>query len=375
MAGVLLPEVRRAAAHWLAFCVLSAGALWLILLRDELPPALGIGLSNLALVAAMVAVQRGAEFFFRLPSRDREHFLVLAAMLVVLAVFGTGTDGNPVRVPFLTALLGAMILRTVVRVHQPMQAEFGVRVARAVHLPALMVAVASLLRSAWVFTQPADAVNFDVQMRDGPQLGLAMFAALAGVHFAYAGMLVARLSRRLVHLSRHDALTGLLNRRAMFEQLDQEWHRWRRHQSTFQVLMLDIDWFKQVNDVHGHAAGDRALVAVAECLRSTLRPTDLAARIGGEEFLVLLPSADAEAACVVAERLRAQIAAQVLVSQRGSFAVTVSIGLSAVAASDPAPESVLERADQALYAAKAGGRDQVSLADGAQVQGRRTEMQ
>jgi diguanylate cyclase (GGDEF)-like protein len=121
------------------------------------------------------------------------------------------------------------------------------------------------------------------------------------------------------------------------------------------VAILDLDHFKRINDAHGHKAGDAVLVAAAHALRAHLRAEDQLGRLGGEEFLVLLPDTEARAAAHVAEKLRAEVA-----RAPTPVAVTVSIGVAAW--DGEAPEALLHRADEALYAAKQAGRDRVMAA-------------
>jgi two-component system cell cycle response regulator len=156
---------------------------------------------------------------------------------------------------------------------------------------------------------------------------------------------------RLESLVCEDSLTGLANRRFILTQLGGLVSGARRHERELSVAIVDVDHFKAVNDRYGHAAGDRVLAEVAAALRRHLRAEDQLGRLGGEEFLALLPDADATAAAAAAEKLRASV---------GASGVTVSIGWAAWEG-EPA-EELLRRADEALYVAKARGRDCVAVA-------------
>lgn len=167
--------------------------------------------------------------------------------------------------------------------------------------------------------------------------------------------------QRLVHT---DSLTGLHNRRLFMDRLDEELRRVERHQGCLSVILIDLDHFKQINDRHGHDVGDRVLVAAAARTRSVKRATDVAARIGGEEFALLLPATDAAGALHLAERLCAAIEAidtPLMLGER--VTVTASIGVATVTGGSDAPSEVLRRADQALYRAKNGGRNQVCMGE------------
>jgi two-component system cell cycle response regulator len=160
---------------------------------------------------------------------------------------------------------------------------------------------------------------------------------------------------RLESMLREDALTGLLNRRAILSQLGGTISGARRHGHPLSVAMVDLDNFKAINDEHGHAAGDEVLVAAVRAMRAHLRAEDQLGRLGGEEFLVVLPETDEHAATRVAEKLREEVA-----GARGPVPVTCSVGVATW--DGETPEQLLRRADEALYAAKDAGRDRVIAA-------------
>ncbi len=170
----------------------------------------------------------------------------------------------------------------------------------------------------------------------------------------------------LAELARTDELTSLANRRKFSETLAFEWRRAERENTAFALLMVDADLFKSYNDTYGHQEGDRALQAIAECIKSSInRPGDLAARYGGEEFAILLPATDYTGAFHVAERIHARVLALNLRHESSPFGVvTVSVGVARMyprQAGDSA--NLLHASDDALYMAKALGRNQVAPAD------------
>lgn len=178
--------------------------------------------------------------------------------------------------------------------------------------------------------------------------------ALRTLATAISAALVQReLLQRLAHLSLSDPLTGLANRRSFDEALGAESARTRRAGGTMGLVILDVDEFKQFNDRHGHQAGDEALVNVARVLAQQARAEDLACRIGGEEFALLLPGADVATAAAVAERIR--VAVEGRATPAG--AVTVSAGVAASGGENPT--ALLALADSRLYDAKAAGRNRV----------------
>jgi diguanylate cyclase (GGDEF)-like protein len=198
---------------------------------------------------------------------------------------------------------------------------------------------------------------------------LVAFAATANPWYAiFAVPLVIPLQRswqhkELVRTARTDAKTGLLNAAAWQEAANAEASRAARTGRPVAVAMLDIDHFKKVNDAHGHLAGDRVLAALAAVLAAQLRGYDVAGRFGGEEFTVLLPDTTEVEACGIAERLRAQIAATPMLDDREGIGpalpVTVSIGVAAARPGRRTGGELIGAADQAMFAAKQAGRNQV----------------
>jgi diguanylate cyclase (GGDEF)-like protein len=182
---------------------------------------------------------------------------------------------------------------------------------------------------------------------------------------AFAGLAAQNLSNRELRQrqkktmleAQTDHLTGLCNRRAAMSRIQEEIELVREKGYSLAVMMLDLDHFKQINDVHGHLTGDRVLASVGQILRRHVRETDLAARIGGEEFLVIEPRTTLQEASIVAARIASAV------EEHGSelgVAVTISVGLTELRDSDSV-DSVLARSDRALYASKALGRNRFSI--------------
>lgn len=170
----------------------------------------------------------------------------------------------------------------------------------------------------------------------------------------------ARAQEELVRLAGTDALTGLPNRRAFDERMDEEWRRARRANAALSVLFIDVDYFKAYNDTYGHALGDDALAAVAECIAlSVRRPGDIPARYGGEEFVALLPDTHMDGALHIAEAIRARMETRAI-AHRGSTLGRLTVSIGCATASPPGlggAYGLLSGADRQLYEAKAAGRD------------------
>ncbi len=192
------------------------------------------------------------------------------------------------------------------------------------------------------------------RLRGGDRVRLGGFVA----RYVAAGDPEGSELADLARASRRDGLTGLANRRAFDEELVREVARSGRTGAPLALVVLDVDRFKAVNDGHGHAAGDAVLREVAARASAALRRGDLAARIGGEEFALVLPGADLAGAAELAERVRVAIAATPMPAGGADLAVTVSLGCATLAAGE-APEALVARADARLYEAKRAGRDRV----------------
>ena len=198
-----------------------------------------------------------------------------------------------------------------------------------------------------------DVVRSDHAEQGGDLTGLLRQVALL------LGVMLERSRRyqRVVDLSEHDPLTGLLNRRRLGSDLGTEVELTRRGRGPVAFVLLDMDHFKACNDRLGHAEGDRALIRLADAVRQGLRAGDTAYRYGGEEFALVLRRTDAAEAMVAAERLRTDLAHAL-----APWSLTVSLGVASLPGDGHDAESLLVAADRALYAAKSGGRDQVRRA-------------
>ena len=201
----------------------------------------------------------------------------------------------------------------------------------------------------------------------------ATVLALCGLTMGLSLLFGRELNRRaamqaeLAHLSYTDALTGLPNRRRFDEVFSRTWMSACRTGQPLALLIVDADHFKRYNDRYGHAVGDEVLKGLAACLRASVhRPDDLVARVGGEEFAILLPETDVEGALRIAGKLHAAISSLAVPSAGiGAGAVTVSVGLAVGPADTTSPNDLYRKADAALYAAKEGGRNQTRCAPGA----------
>ncbi len=206
----------------------------------------------------------------------------------------------------------------------------------------------------WVVSERAQAVHNNA-------LWLMVLIALMLMQALALQLLVQEQAlRQIRRLAEIDMLTGLLNRRGFEERLRRLLQRGEA--GSLVLAVLDVDLFKRINDSHGHAAGDAVLSGIGERLRSTLRPMDLAVRLGGEEFAVIWPQVEPGGEQRLAERLRELIASRPFDTPAGPVAVTISVGVARARDADEAPAALFSRADAALYDGKDAGRNAVRLA-------------
>jgi diguanylate cyclase (GGDEF)-like protein len=193
-------------------------------------------------------------------------------------------------------------------------------------------------------------------------LGIVLSLIILGGAVLIGALLTKNAETReaLEKLATTDALTGIANRRHFYTRIADEFERTRRYRRPLSIIMFDIDFFKRVNDIYGHAAGDEVLRAISTQCARAIRKHDLLGRVGGEEFCILLPETTEEAAVTVAEGLRAILARECIsVKQGQTIIVTASFGVASLTLRDETFESLLSRADTALYAAKDAGRNRV----------------
>jgi diguanylate cyclase (GGDEF)-like protein len=357
-ARILVTE-RRAVLHYLAYAAISGVSIMLISWRPLGPVWWTHTAASAAGLLGLVAARRGVELFLQVRPRELEHGLL--AVLGTACLVWIGPDDASSRVGLVSALSGALMVGAVLSCWRALRREFGLRfsVMAAVPIVAMFVINVLLGLRAW---------SGQTLVAEGSGMPQAVtwtvtLVSAAAFNFLFLFLLGLRMHQSLHRLATQDPLTGLLNRRGMQTLLQSEWMRGKRYSAPFSVISLDVDHFKRVNDEHGHDGGDRVLVAVAAMLRQHVRETDHVARMGGEEFLVLMPGTRAEVEGVaLATRLREALSRTPIAADTGArIPVTASWGVSGILPQDESADDVLRRADEALYQGKRSGRDKVVL--------------
>ena len=360
-------ETRGATLCWAGYAAFSAVSFALLTIALRADPARAEWVragGNIFGVLAMVSLQQGVWRFLGLAGRSSQHAIALVIVGVAAAI---GLDPNQgfVRVSVNSAVLTWISLTMAQELFAHARDRLQMRWPWLLTLPLLLAAVGFAQRGLRALADPA-SVSAQMAADSGLNIGSAFsYVPIAlAFHATLLTLVVGRLLAELRYRSRHDGLTGVLNRRATEELLAGQIQRSRRSGEPFVVLMLDMDHFKSINDRFGHAAGDLALKHAAAQLAATLRKVDRLGRFGGEEFLALLPGITLAEAQAVAERLRQQIGATPLDHGGVAVPLSVSIGLAGWGGAAEDLSRLLVRVDQALYRAKQRGRDRVELDDG-----------
>ena len=358
LAAAHLKLARRAAVHWAAMAGLAGAGVGLILLRGQAPTWLAVGVANLLILAGFIALRRGVQRFARQPPSDTEHGLLLVLGTAGVLTLALAPAQTLLAVLALVTAIVWTTARAAYEVRRHLAHEFGRFAALLCAMPLAAVALLFVARTATAPFAPGVYSNY-LQHPGGNHSPAVLVATVFSLllQLALVALVVLRLVQRLRHQSDHDPLTGLLGRRPLEQRLQQEVQRMARTGGSFALLSIDIDHFKAINDRYGHAAGDAVLVRLAQALRADARQVDSVARMGGEEFCVLLPGADRAGAEEVARRLLEAVRLLRHPEADAALQVTVSIGMAVRNDVSEPLQDLQRRADQAMYAAKAGGRD------------------
>ncbi|KQV46505.1 MULTISPECIES: GGDEF domain-containing protein [unclassified Duganella] len=353
---------RSAGSNW-SLAAICQGSAWILAsMGGELPAFLTIVLPTVLGAANAVLLLRGAASYMPAPSpcllkpQPWTGLLLATALLYALS-------GATARVPLLLASIALLAFHAPRNGRLILCALFGIDAAwqllGAAAGMAGMAAVGELLRGA--LTILVIAAQFRIES-DNARTSLQALADALEVESLQLEKTIEARNRELHEIATTDFLTGIANRRQFMARAEMELERSRRYGHKLALLMVDIDHFKSINDSFGHPTGDQAIIAIGRHCATACRRSDLAARLGGEEFAILLPSTGENEARIVAERLRAGSQALQVRHQGRAVPLKLSIGIACLEEEDTGPDTLLARADQALYEAKNAGRDCVRVA-------------
>ncbi len=326
--------------------------------RDLAPDWVSLWLGNIALILGCMMMLAGTRHFYD-ETLPRWTWAALAVASAALFWWGPLHPDYNVRLVVVTVLMAALQAHHFHTVWRHDRFSFAARFVLVVLAGIVLLMVIRAVSVPW---SPPGANLFTPTSLQSTYIGGYAFGLMT-LTLGYVLLVSERLRQQLQHLISHDTLTGALSRHTLFERAREDLERAQRTGRPLTVLMLDLDHFKEVNDRHGHLAGDQVLRDFALRASSELRKIDRLGRFGGEEFVAILPETDVAQASLVAERIRASQTAQAHLPH-----CTVSIGLATEAHVDshrPAQtqlESLIARADKALYQAKSTGRNRISVA-------------
>ncbi len=311
----------------------------------------------------MTLLRTGMQRYSERPITYTEHFVVLAAAglsTVMLAAQPNSLAQMGVAFSFAA---GWIALRTFGEMLAQLKQDSRVITRVALLWPLAGFGLLMLVRGLYLVIV-RDPALVDVNLRS-PAI-VAMFwvivTVLLATNASFIGLVVARLIARISEMSQRDSLTGVHNHRATMERITMENRRQKRGGPAFSIAMLDLDHFKQVNDRYGHACGDAALRHVTRTIAPLLRVTDNLGRVGGEEFMLVLPMTELAGALIATERIRSKLASTPLEWHGSMISLTASFGVAQSHDSEESCETLMQRADEALYRSKSGGRNRVEAA-------------
>ena len=344
--------------EWTGANVLAIAALLLFAGRGRIADVLSIDVANLLFLGAPALMHAGFERHLGRPAPYRALAALVATSTVALGIFHYGVDAMAVRVALSSLFHGAVCVAMAWGLRpwaQPGRARYPIRFAFGA---AVTLATAHAVRAV-LYASHHDA---QVTLFDASPVNLVCFAlgtlALPGLTLGAVMMANAGLIGQARYAAEHDHLTGAWSRRAFFGRAERAHADAVRTGGPLSLLIFDVDHFKAINDTHGHAVGDRVLADLVARAGAVLRG-GACARLGGEEFAVLLPQTSADAASRMADDLRLMLERAFVPSVGGAgVRYTVSVGVATLDVGESLP-GLMQRADAALYAAKRGGRNRV----------------
>lgn len=352
-------QLREGMAYWALGLLAHTIAYLLFAMRGQISDWLSVVLGNVLLSCVFALFAEGV---FQFQKRRSPRWLLWSPVVLVAILFSALLPWYLARVVAGVLMFIFQSLVVVVAVLQKRRETVGA--GQYFLVTGFLVLIAMMLLQGVGVVLHREEIKSVLSSHWVPSLVFLMWS-LCTVVVSVGLILMAkeRAEERTHRLAMRDELTGLINRRSLLEALSQQLATARRHGQPLALLMIDIDYFKQVNDLHGHLSGDKVLKAVARAIAGRTRAQDLPGRLGGEEFLVILPNTTAQGAVQLAELLRQGVGTTEFQSASGKpIAITISIGVCEHGQMlAPQCDDMISAADQALYLAKKNGRNRVEV--------------
>jgi diguanylate cyclase (GGDEF)-like protein len=347
------PSSIKGIENWAAFPLLTFLASILYATQGRWHPVASSALPNMLLILALMVQRQVTLKHFGQPIDRRSNVILFLACLGFVC-WTTGEDAYYIhRLVFISGLISLMLSSQIPVIWSHRQGSF------AVHLLLLTLASVSLVmwgRAITAIIEPPDPGIYKYSFFQAIYLASFSFGVLL-VSISSILMAGEQLRKEMEKMLRNDALTGALTRRATFEYAEYELARSARTGAVFSVLMVDLDHFKDINDRYGHQVGDRVLKEFVQCVEQVLRRPSAIGRYGGEEFAVILPDTDQAQAMHVAERIQDRLR-----ERPEPPSISASIGVASHVAGNDTLDTLMGRADAAMYRAKNRGRDRIEVA-------------
>ena len=359
--GSLLRSGIQGVRSWFAANIFAVVALLLYAGRGVLPPLLSIEAANGLLALSIAVIYTGFLQFFQRPVPVRLMAAGWLCTMAGVAGFHYLVDAIAMRTVAVSLFHGAVCAATGITILR-FRSQAGSRYSYFFTAGVALLLAASHFGRGLMYALQSDMHTADYQSTAWNLFFLSVGTLVLPL-LTMGGMMMVhdRMMERAEEQANRDYLTGAWSRRALFQVADRELRRVARHRDPVSLLILDVDHFKQINDTHGHVEGDRVLIDLVLRASAIVREIDCFARLGGEEFALLLPRSNAAAAFQVAQRLR-QVLEQPVATTTAVTGYTVSIGVATLQNGE-AFSTLLARADAALYQAKRTGRNRVNAAE------------
>ena len=345
--------LQHAIRLWVRGLLLQPVSFVLFSLRGVIPDWLSIVFGNAVLVVSFAHFMLALRTYRGHPARHRPLIFLIAAAVVGEILLTYAWPNLHARITLVSAILALMAMIGIHALYRHHEAA-----TRPEHLVAIMLGLGVVILMARALRVP-----------DSNVVELTSSTPLQGIVFTYASLLPViatsgfllmcgeRLNKDLARLAMFDPLTGVYNRRTMTELANRAIAASKRHGRALSLLILDIDHFKRINDQFGHEAGDLALGRVVELVNAELRVSDILARLGGEEFVVILADTDEKSALALAERVRRRLSDAEFSISGWPVALRASIGVGTLGPQVSDLETLMRHTDRAMYAAKSAGRN------------------
>lgn len=359
--AAVFPLDRRSEVQWAGYALLTGSSVLIFIAASQTKSEELRAVANVCIASGILLMERGVRQFTGRPAPWWVYGLLVAGVVGV-SWLGLNPHYGALRVGTVSGLVAILCGLTAWNIYVYAHRDLGLTFGHLLAVPLLLGALVFAARGARAVMAPYTVVA-ELAANSSLNIGSAVIFLITALvfHLALVSLVGMRLTAELRRLSRLDGLTEVFNRRAIEEQLRDEARRSVRSQRPFSVLMIDADYFKDINDRFGHAAGDDALRHLAKIMKAQMRDVDRIGRFGGEEFVALLPGTVSTEALSAAERLRDALLRRPWAWQGESMSLTVSIGVAAWRGPQDEVGSLLKRADAALYRAKALGRDRFEL--------------